>query len=207
MCNIKGCITHPVFNLPSETPGFCSKHKTPEMIDVKHKLCQYKELNSSIICIKRAYYNFENINEGGIFCRTHKEENMINIHASKKECLHEGCKLYPSFNYNGENNGQYCKTHMLENMVDVKHKKCNFKHCTKRPTFNIKGYTYALYCTNHRLENMVDVLNKICKFEGCIKQPHFNVTGSKIGIYCTDHKLKDMIDVINKSSICKIFIL
>jgi hypothetical protein len=90
---------------------------------------------------------------------------MINV--KDKTCIHEGCKVIPVYNKEGEKKALYCVTHKLEGMVDVKHKTCIHEGCKVRPVYNNEGETKGLYCGTHKLEGMVDVKNKTCKTYLC----------------------------------------
>ena len=63
----------PTFNLPSEiTASYCIKHKTEDMIDIKHKRCIQEG------CIIRPSFNLPTETKV-LYCNEHKLENMINI--------------------------------------------------------------------------------------------------------------------------------
>jgi len=85
-------------------------------------------------------------------------------------CIHEGCKIRPVFNVDGETKALYCSQHKLEGMVDVKNKTCIHEGCKKQQVFNVDGETKALYCSQHKLEGMVNVISKSCKSEWCSTQ-------------------------------------
>ena len=116
-------------------------------------------------------------------------------------CIHEGCKVQPAFNKEGETKALYCFTHKLEGMVNVKGKMCIHEGCKVRPAFNKEGETKALYCSTHKLEGMVNVISKMCIHEECKVQPAFNKEGETKALYCSIHKLEGMIDV--KHPTCK----
>jgi len=85
---------------------------------------------------------------------------MIDI--KSKQCIYEGCKKQPYFNYKGGEKALYCKEHSLPDMVDVRNKKCIYEGCNKNPCFNYEKENKPLYCKKHSLENMVNVKNKRC---------------------------------------------
>ena len=122
-------------------------------------------------------------------------------------CIHEGCKIRPSYNKKGTTKALYCSTHKLEGMVDVISHKCIHDGCKIRPTYNEEGTTKPLYCSTHKLEEMVNVKHKTCIHEGCKIQPSYNKEGSTKPLYCSTHKLEGMINIISSSCIhegCKI---
>jgi len=116
-------------------------------------------------------------------------------------CIHEGCKIRPIFNVEGQINGLYCSKHKLEGMVNIKDKTCIHDGCKKQPVFNVEGQTKSLYCSIHKIEGMVDVINKTCIHEGCKIRPNYNKEGEIKGLYCSNHKIEGMINVISQTCI------
>ena len=104
---------------------------------------------------------------------------MFNI--KDKRCIHENCKILPSYNYNNEKKPLYCNAHKKEGMIDIKNKRCNFLECIKRPCFNYDNETKGKYCFEHKLEGMIDIENikKICKTYLCITR-----SSKKYDDYC-----------------------
>ena len=47
---------------------------------------------------------------------------MVNV--KHQTCIHEGCKIRPTYNVEGKTNGVYCTSHKKEGMLDVKTKRC-----------------------------------------------------------------------------------
>ena len=68
------------------------------------------------------------------------------------QCLHEGCKIRPCYNKEGETKGIYCFEHKKEGMVNVKDKTCIHEGCKTLPSYNKEGETKGLYCSTHKLE-------------------------------------------------------
>ena len=127
---------------------------------------------------------------------------MVNV--KDITCLHEGCKIIPNFNIEGEIKALYCSTHKKEGMVDVKSITCLHEGCKIRPNFNIEGETKGLYCSTHKKEGMVDVKHETCLHEGCKIRPTFNIEGETKGLYCSTHKKEGMVDV--KHQTCKSYL-
>ena len=122
-------------------------------------------------------------------------------------CIHEGCKVRPNYNVEGETKGLYCDTHKLDGMVDVKSKKCIHDECKTQPIYNKEGETKGLYCDTHKLDGMVDVKNKTCIHDKCKTQPIYNKEGEIKALYCATHKLDGMVNVKDKTCIhngCKV---
>jgi hypothetical protein len=66
------------------------------------------------------------------------------VDVKNKTCIHEGCKIQPFFNIEGETKGIYCSQHKLEGMVDVLNKTCKSKWCLTRVQEKYDGY--CLFC-------------------------------------------------------------
>ena len=116
-------------------------------------------------------------------------------------CIHEGCKIRPAFNKEGETKALYCSKHKIEGMVDVINQTCIYKGCKIQPSFNNKGETKALYCSKHKIEGMINVKHETCIHEGCKIRPVFNVEGQRKALYCSKHKIEGMVNVISQT--CK----
>ena len=222
MCKESGCKKYPSFNIRGEkTPLYCFEHKTPLMIDLKHKTCRecnvraafanagdktplycvtHKQPNmvdvvhkTCLECNVRAVYNQKG-EKKGLYCSFHKKDNMVDV--LTKTCLE--CDTKPVYNQKGEKKGLYCVNHKKQHMVDVVSKMCIENNCNKQPIYNLEGETMALYCASHKKENMVNVKNKICIESNCKTQPSYNKIGEKTALYCRTHRKEGMIDVHNK---------
>jgi hypothetical protein len=90
---------------------------------------------------------------------------MVNV--NDKNCIHEGCKIRPNYNNEGDTKALYCSKHKKEGMLNVKDKNCIHEGCKKQPTYNNEGDTKALYCSEHKKEGMVDVKHLTCKTYLC----------------------------------------
>jgi hypothetical protein len=107
------------------------------MIDVLSKTCSYEAC-----CSTKPSYNFAG-EKLGIYCGTHKLDDMINI--VSKTCIYDGCGTHPCYNFAGEKRGIYCVTHKLDAMIDVIHKTCKSDWCSTQA--KIKKYDgYCLRC-------------------------------------------------------------
>ncbi len=148
------------------------------------------------LCKIEGSYGYDKNNR---FCKSHKKDDMIDvIHLN---CIEEGCKTRPTFNYENETKGLYCATHKKNGMINVKDKSCIEKGCKTRPIFNYENETKGIYCSAHKKENMIDVINKSCIEEGCKTIPNYNYENETKGIYCVSHKKNGMIDVKHLSCI------
>ena len=90
---------------------------------------------------------------------------MVNV--KSPTCIHEGCKIIPAFNKEGETKGLYCSEHKKEGMVNVKSPTCNHEGCNIRPVYNKEGETKGIYCSEHKKEGMVNVKHQRCKTYLC----------------------------------------
>ena len=151
-------------------------------------------------CKIRAFYNYENEMKG-LYCNTHKLENMIDVLSSK--CIFENCKIRPHYNYENETKGLYCNTHKLENMINVINLRCIVENCNIIPHYNYENETKGLYCVTHKLENMINIKSKQCLYEDCKIQPVYNYENETKGLYCATHKLENMIDILSSTCIFK----
>jgi len=136
-CSFENCKTKPYFNEEGETKGlYCSKHKTENMVNVKHKTCVHPN------CKKRPNFNEEGEIKA-LYCSEHKLENMIDV--GHKTCIHPNCKKHPAFNVEGEIKALYCSEHKLENMIDVRNKTCKTHLCNIRVEDKYDGYCLRCY--------------------------------------------------------------
>jgi hypothetical protein len=67
---------------------------------------------------------------------------MVNV--ISKTCIHENCKIQPSYNAEGQTKPLYCAIHKLEGMVNVKDKTCKSVWCST--LVNEKYNGYCLFC-------------------------------------------------------------
>jgi hypothetical protein len=128
---------------------------------------------------------------------------MVNVLSNN--CIHEGCKIQPNYNNEGEKKGLYCVKHKLEGMVNVKSHICITEGCNIQSSYNNEGLKKGLYCSSHKLEGMIDVKHKTCIYPDCRILPTFNNECETNGLYCSAHKLDGMIDVVSptcKSNLC-----
>jgi hypothetical protein len=190
ICNV--CGIRAIYNFEGESIGIkCSKHKEPNMIDIKNKKC--------IVCkMTQPNFNFEGETEA-THCGTCKLPNMVNV--KSKKCI--VCKEKQSaFNFEGKKVGTHCAKCKLPNMIDIKHKKCIVCK-SKNPIFNFEGETKATHCGGCKESNMIDIRSKkciVCK----MTRPHFNFEGETKATHCGGCKEPNMINVKNKKCIvCK----
>ena len=85
-CIHEGCITHPVYNLPTETKAlYCFEHKKENMISMQNNKCQSSKCKETPL--------FGLPNKRVQYCLHHKQENMINLVLENKcsilECNEE----------------------------------------------------------------------------------------------------------------------
>ncbi len=135
------------------------------------------------------------------YCLPCDTTNTPKKQRKRELCIYEGCKIRPSFNFEGNKKGLYCFQHKLENMTDVIHPTCIYLNCKVRPMYNIEGNTNALYCASHKQNGMIDVKNKRCIYEGCKTNPSFNFEKNTKRLYCSKHKIEGMIDISKRNCV------
>ena len=176
--------TRPFYNLKGLVARFCSKCKTPEMINTKTRKCN---------CGKHApCFNFPGLRPD--YCNECKEQDMINLIIDKCECN----TSFPIFNLSGLK-ARFCGLCKTPEMIDVRNKKCA---CGNRPSYNYEGMS-AKCCTKCKLEGMIDVVHKKCSCNSAI--PVYNYEGKKAK-YCSKCKEPDMINVVDGKCVCGIHI-
>jgi hypothetical protein len=187
------CGKYALFNFNGQKPIFCSKHKEPNMINVKNRICEVNGCN--II----PYYNFLGEKKGRL-CSKHKLDNMINI-TKYVICEINGCETRPSYNFLGEKKGRFCAKHKELTMINVINISCEIDNCRIIPYYNFPGEKHGRFCTKHKKLNMIDVKNKKCEVDDCDIIPIYNFSTEKKGRFCAKHKEPTMINV--KFKVCE----
>jgi hypothetical protein len=96
-------MIRPVYNYDGQTKGiYCTQHKLPNMIDIKHDRCQNEG------CMIRPHYNYEGQNKL-LYCAQHKLPNMFII--KNKRCQNSWCYTQITDKYDGY--CTYCYMHMF----------------------------------------------------------------------------------------------
>ena len=149
-------------------------------------LCKFKD------CITRAIFGYDK--NKVIYCKKHKEINMIDVKHKKCKCD----KSRPTFGYESDMKAICCKLCKNNDMINVIDKKCL---CNKsRPIFGYESDMKAICCKLCKKENMIDVLNKKCQ---CNKsQPTFGYESDMKVICCKLCKKNDMINITDKKCLC-----
>lgn len=181
------CGKRAAYNVLGEKALCCRAHKTPTMINVSKKQCEFKD------CLTRPSFGVK----GGKcqFCVRHKTADMIDL--LNDSCEYEDCTKQPIFNNKGEKKGRFCSDHKLDAMVDVKNKLCEVEDCLSRAHYDVPGKK-GQFCGLHKQDGMINITNKTCESDGCDKQPTFNTKGEQKGRFCSEHKIDGMVDVKNK---------
>lgn len=195
ICQNLNCSKRASFNIEGQSTSlYCSIHKGPGMVNVRHRKCIISNCNTQPL------FNFYG-SKKGLYCAKHKKDDMINVVSNICKC--PNCKKHATFNNSNKKSGLYCSNHKQPNMVCVTKKKCVFNDCNVTPYFNSLGNTVGLYCSKHKKPGMIDVKHKKCKFDGCETIPYFNYNGNSRGLYCSKHKKPGMIDVKHKKCVIK----
>jgi hypothetical protein len=200
MCLEENCIIEPNYNLPTETCGrYCKNHKKENMIDVKHKKCEYVDKDNNNKCLLNPSYGI--IGKKATRCLEHKEDNMILIRNDlcKYKNGDEVCTSRASFNFEGVKNGKYCQNHKENGMIFVlKIETCNEDGCKVRAIYNYLNEKKGIYCEAHKKENMYNIKDKRCENENCVKIASYNYNNQKEFKYCDEHKLENMVNLKSK---------
>jgi hypothetical protein len=184
------CKKDAFYNYKNESQAiFCTIHKKIDMIDVRHRLCNFSD------CFKRATFNIKN-ETVGLYCSLHKKDDIFDV--INRKCNEDNCTIQPRYNYKNETRGVYCTKHKKTGMIDIYENYCIEKDCITSAVFNYSDQRKGIYCSRHKKENMINVKQKTCCVKGCRTMPIFNYSNYRIGIYCKQHKLDGMIDVKNR---------
>ena len=176
-----------VYNILGEKALYCSKCKSPNMINVHNKRC---------FC-GISYPAFNLIGEIAKYCNSCKLEGMVNVKTKLCECG----KAQPTYNYPNIKKAICCSKCMKIGMINTKDKKCM---CGKAvPVYNYENIKPPQYCKSCQLPGMVDIMNqnKLC---GCDKKVRatFNLPGEKKAICCSQCKSETMVNVIDRKCLC-----
>jgi hypothetical protein len=120
------------------------------------------------------------------------------IDVINEKCRYDGCKSYPSFNFEDKKTPIFCATHRLDQMIDIVNKKCIHEGCKNRASFNVEAEKTAKFCSKHKLENMYDLKHYLCLFKDCKTRASCNYEGKKVPSFCSEHRLQGMINVVSK---------
>ncbi len=148
-CEVQECYSRASYNVLGEKAIRCAKHKTLDMIDVVHALCQ--ETN----CTKQATFGLPGTKKR-IYCKAHAQDGAVDF--KHKTC--EKCDKRPTFNFENERTPRFCFEHKLKDMIDVVNNLCLVEDCNVRARFNYQGLKKGLYCAKHRLDSMINVIDK-----------------------------------------------
>ena len=160
----------------------CKDCKTTDMIDVRHKICDYPNCNNYATC---GYPDL--IATHCVSCMVH---DMIILHSKESDkCDIEGCTNYKQYGYESDQLKRRCyECSQNTGMIDVGHKKCNICKITF-PSFLYKYDTQASRCNKCREKDMINIKSSKCQ--------DFNCT-NKIASYgypgyrpdrCAEHRL------------------
>lgn len=152
LCRHVDCNAPPNYNFPDKKGArFCEAHKLEGMV-CKIVTCQFQE------CSKAPKFGFPD--EPPTHCGEHCLEGMAYTYKYKQYCAHDGCKVYPSFNFQGLKGKRFCATHKLEGMVETKRRTCEAEGCMRNASFNHVDLKRRRFCASHREPGMVTVGRK-----------------------------------------------
>lgn len=183
-CRHEGCGSRPVYGTVGLRAVCCSKHKSPDMVDVVHAMC------TSTGCKVRAAYA-----EPGTtvkkFCKKHAPADWVTTD-KKARCTHEGCAKIASYGLEVAKKATRCAQHKDAGMVDVAHRTCAHAGCRKKPSFAASAGGKAQYCKDHADVSMTNVTTKQCYFDGCTKRAFSGLPGQS-PTSCAEHRTPGMI--------------
>jgi hypothetical protein len=112
-CSQFNCIRHPSYGVKGSTlPLYCSKHRRPTDVDVKHRRCQH------LGCTKNPVFGVKGTRTRK-YCVEHRLPTDINL--VNKRCLHVGCERHPSFGSPETRIRKYCIDHKRSEDVSLTH--------------------------------------------------------------------------------------
>jgi hypothetical protein len=147
------CGTIPSFGLINDKIATCcSKCKTEDMVDLKHKRC---------ICGTIPYFGLIN-DKIATCCSKCKTDGMVNI--KDKHCI---CGTIPSFGLINDKIATCCSKCKTDGMLNIKDKHCL---CGTRPSFGLINDKIPTCCAKCKTEGMVNIKDKHCKTPHCDTQ-------------------------------------
>ena len=180
---------------------YCSRHKTPSMINVVSRHCDYIDATTGKTCTKIPSYAIVNTTLA-IRCAVHTTNDMFDT--KHKRCCIELCTL--SASYGTGKSVTHCAIHRTEDMKELKHPRCdhvdsNGKKCTRSTSYGAPG-TSATKCAEHAEQDMTDVKHQRCVYKDesgkqCERIPTYNTPGLPAR-YCLEHKTNVMVDSSRK---------
>ncbi len=187
-CIVVGCNIRPSYGLIGQKPIHCSKHKTNDEIDLKHKRCVIAD------CDTQPTYGL--IGQKPIHCSKHKTNDEIDL--VNKRCIVIGCDTQPAYGLIGQK-PIHCSKHKTNDEIDLRHKRCIVTGCNTQPSYGLIGQK-QIHCLKHKTNDEIDLVSKRCIVTGCNTQPSYGLIGQK-PMHCLKHKTNDEIDLVNKRCI------
>jgi hypothetical protein len=139
-CSEDGCrVLHPYFGIPGNRPDKCSKHRTPDMIDLYHVKCIWC-LELGIENPVNASFNFPS-EKKNLYCFEHAEDGMVN--KSSRGCQFPDCVIKQAlFNFEKQKSGKFCSTHREPGMINVYEK----RYCPTPLCYTIGQEKFKNHC-------------------------------------------------------------
>ena len=139
LCKAAGCNKEATYNLQTLPARFCKTHMTPDMVNVRAKLCTEPG------CNRRAQFGRDQV----MFCKKHCSETDANLTYEAKTCFDCGKTGNWAWPTHGE---RFCIKHKFDGMC-LLYKKCV---CKKKPTHGYKG-NKAVCCADCAYPDMVQL--------------------------------------------------
>jgi hypothetical protein len=183
-CNFTGCTSQCVFGLLGGKAERCSKHREPNMVDVKNLRCLYEA------CPK--YPVFANEGEKkGQYCKDHKQPSMVDVRNAR--CLYEGCKVQPTFGFKNTS-PSHCLAHKLPGMADVRSRLCEHPDCDKQPGYGLPGHP-PRHCHPHRVVGDIRHYRRTCIETNCNEVALYGTSNPS---HCEAHQTLDEMDLVQR---------
>lgn len=112
ICQNNRCCKRAYFNFEGETKAiYCSEHKEPNMVDIKHKRCKHSGCNT------RAWCGIPGKQPSS--CAVHKTEGMLKH--PRSGCKINKCKKLALYGYTKQ---LHCEEHKLEDEYNLVEQRC-----------------------------------------------------------------------------------
>jgi len=192
-CLNPNCSREPSFNFFGLTAKYCSYHKEPGMIDVKHRKCEKcLELYHAglITATEIIHASFGKRGDTYRFCLDHKQGDMINLYCYT--CESPGCGKQACF-IDTQTGNKLCTTHKMDNAILIYIPQCS--ECTMIASYGYEGEKKTT-CFNHKKPGMITSNKKMCEKCNLIIATY----GWKNGKcqFCYSHFEEGMIDLSYK---------
>jgi hypothetical protein len=154
-------------------------------------------------CFLRASFGYDG--EYPIFCKAHKDPDMVNLKYNALTCYEPNCTTGASYALPGAIEVQYCTEHASPNMVRIHRPRCYEHGCNRDASHNFPHTATRLYCFHHIKDGMVNMSIIPCTVEGCKRKACYRTAAGDVPIKCREHAEEGMVFYRSKNRhICRI---